>query len=109
MVFQARQPRQRFGGIAAILRARHRHLPFREPRDQVTQLVGCQILVVVLADLGHRRVGAGPETFHLFPAELAIGRQGMGLFADQFLADRDQILGPADHAGRGAAYLDVCN
>jgi hypothetical protein len=66
-----------------------------------------QVLVVILADLRHGRVGAGAEAFDLFPGELAIRAQLMRALGDLVLADGDQILRPADHAGRRAADLDM--
>ena len=89
MVFQTCQPGGGFGRIAAILRAGHRHVARGHFIDDLAQPLRRQILVIILADLRHGRIGAGPEAFDLFPAELAIGGKLMRPRRDTFLADAD--------------------
>ncbi len=95
---QTGQPRFRLGGIAPVLRSGHRHLSGGQFVDDPGKAFGGQILVIILADLRHGRICAGPQTFHLFPRELAIRRELKGLRRDLVLANRNQVLGPADHA-----------
>ena len=89
------------------LRARHRHLAGGEFVEDLAEALSGQVLVIVLADLRHRRIRASAQTFDLFPREFAVGGDLMRLGGDLVLADRDQILGAADHAGRGAADLNM--
>ena len=109
ILLQAGEPRARLGGVAAVLRAGHGHLAGGQFVDDLGEALGRQILVVILADLGHGRVGAGAEALDLLPAELAICRKLVRLRRDLLAADADQILGPADHAGCGAANLNMRN
>jgi hypothetical protein len=107
VILERGQPARRFRGIAPVLRPRRRNLARRHLVDERRQFLGRQVLVVILADLGHRRVGAGAEALDLFPRELAVGAELMRLRRDLVAADADQVLRPADHAGRGAADLDM--
>ena len=65
---QRRRPPQRLRGKAPVLRPRQRHLTPGEGIEQPGEPLRRQVLVVVLADLRHRRVGAGPEALDLLPA-----------------------------------------
>ena len=109
MLGQHHRPALGLGRIAPVLRARHRHLAGGELVEDLGEALRGEILVVILADLRHRRVGAGPETLDLFPRELAVGGDLVCLRRDLVLADRHQILGTADHAGRSAADLHMCH
>src|SRR5690606_2221658 len=92
-----------------VLRPRHRHAARSQFVDDLTEPLGGQILIVILTDHRHRRLGAGTLTFDLFPTELAIGADRMWLVGNPFAAVCHQILSPANHAGRGAAYLSRSN
>src|SRR5262245_25419579 len=65
-----------------------------------------EVLVVVVVDLRHRRVHAGAQALDLDPGQLAVGGHVL-LFADAVMAEPDQLVGAAQHAGRGATELDV--
>ena len=65
-----------------------------------------QILMVIIMNGNDGRIGAGPHAFHLFPREQAVGGHVV-VIADSFLADFDQIARAAQHARRGAAYLQM--
>ena len=108
-ILQRGRTAQSLGRETTVLRPRRRHLAGGKAVDQRGQFFDGQVLVEILADLGHGRVGAGAKAFDLFPAETAIGRKRMSRRRDLVLADADQVLGAADHAGRGAADLDMGN
>ncbi len=101
------QALQGLGGIAAVLRAGGRHAAGGQLVDDPGQFLGAQILVVILADLRHRRVGAGAKAFDLFPRKLAIRRKLVRIGGDLVLADGDQVFRAADHAGQRAANLNM--
>ena len=107
--FEAGQPVQRLRRKAPVLRARGRNFACGQVIEKGHEFVRCQILVVILANLGHGRVGAGTKALHLFPRELAILGELMRIWRDLFFADRHKVFGPADHAGCGAADLDMCH
>ena len=66
-----------------------------------------QVLVGVLEDLHHRRIGAHAQALDLLPGEVAIRRQVMRIVVDAPLAHLHQRLGAAQHARRRAAHLHV--
>jgi hypothetical protein len=66
-----------------------------------------QVFISVIADHHHRRVDAGAKALDFFPAQRS-RRVGMErIVVDAMLADGPQVLGAAQHAGRGAADEDV--
>ena len=81
--------------------------PFGESVEHLLEQLRRQILVGVLADLDHRRIGAAGDAFHLFPGEVAVLGKVMRLRVDAFAAQLQQILGPAQHARRRPAHLDM--
>src|SRR6478672_12013868 len=73
--------------------------------DRAHALLG-QILVIVVVDLDHRRVGAGAETFDLGQREQpVVGR--LALLQAAALAGGEDIVRSGQHARRRAADLDV--
>ena len=107
MVFQRGQPRGRLRGIAARLRTGGWQLACGQLINQIREFLSGEIFIVIFANLNHRRICAGPQTFHLFPAELAIFGNDMGLAGNFFFAHRDQIFCTANHASGGAANLEM--
>ena len=77
--------------------------------DQLFERGGCQVLIGVLEDLHHRGVDTGAEAFDFLPREIAVLREVVRLVVDLVFADLPQFLRTAQHAGRGAADLDVGN
>ena len=75
--------------------------------DQLVQRLDRQILVGIGDDLQHRGVDAGAQALDLFPRQAAVRRRMERLRMDPLAAALDQLVGAAQHAGRGAAYLDV--
>src|SRR6516165_12581404 len=65
-----------------------------------------QVLVIVVVDLRHRGIHAGAQALDLDPGEFSV-RRDMKLLADSSLADLLELVGAAQHAGRGAAQLDM--
>src|SRR5439155_7597665 len=65
-----------------------------------------EVLVVVIIDLGHRRVHAGAEAFDFYPGEFAVSGN-MHLLADASVADVLEGVGAAQHAGRSGTKLHV--
>ncbi len=101
------------GQAADRLRRDAPHLgtdPDRTARREIVEQFGknlrCQVLVVVVVDLHHRRIATGAQALDLGPREQAVGRH-MTLLADALAADRLEVFGAAQHAGRRAAELNV--
>ena len=82
-------------------------LPSLEGVEQLLEQFGRQILVGVLEDLHHRRVGARAQALDRLPGEVAIRRQMVRLVVDTPLAHLFQLIGTAQHARRRVAHLDV--
>src|SRR5690606_6031709 len=68
---EAGEPPKRFRGEPPVLWARPRHLAPPKGLENLLEPLSSQVLVVVLADQGHRCVRTGAETLHLLPGELA--------------------------------------
>mmetsp|Transcript_6703 Transcript_6703/g.9978 ORF Transcript_6703/g.9978 Transcript_6703/m.9978 type:complete len:269 (+) Transcript_6703:336-1142(+) len=65
-----------------------------------------QALIVVVVQLDHGRVGAGPQALHLPQGEQPV-RRGLAVPDAQVVRDGAlDVLRAADHAGRGPAQLD---
>ena len=75
--------------------------------DDFLEALDRQVLIGVVADHDHRRVDAGAEALDLFPAQRAVVVDVERIVVDPVLADGEQILGAAQHAGRRAADHDV--
>src|SRR6478735_11884573 len=106
-LLQRGRPTGRRRELAAVLRTGLGRIARSKAIEHLAEAFLGQILIGVLADQYHRRVHAGTEALHLFPAEIAVLVQMEGLVMDAVLADVDQILGAAQAARRGAADLDV--
>ena len=64
-----------------------------------------EILVEIIVDLHHRRIGAGTKAFDLKPRELAVGRD-VALVADLVFQDLFQVLRAHAMTRHRAAKLD---
>src|SRR6478672_8832215 len=69
------------------LRAGFRGMALVETVDHLLEQLRRQVLVGILEDLDHRRVGAGAEALDLLPREVAIGRKLVLVLGDAMLAD----------------------
>ena len=78
-----------------------------ESIDDLFQTLGRQVFIGILEDDDHRRVDAGALTFHLFPGKRAALIGVQRIVMDLLAADIHQRFGAAQHAGRGAADLNV--
>ena len=81
--------------------------PRRSSSSTFSKLSRGQILVGVVPDQHHRRVDAGAEALDLLPGEIAVGGDVQRIVMDAALADVEDRLRAAQHAGRGAADLHV--
>src|SRR5260370_38921376 len=94
----------RLGAGAAGLRARLHGPAGGEIVEQLAEILGRQVLVIVIADLDHGGVAAGAEAFDLDPGEFAVGRHG-SLRPDALFADRLELDRAADMARHRTAEL----
>ncbi len=78
-----------------------------ESVDDFFQTFRRQILIGILEDDDHGSVDAGALTLDFFPGERAFGIEREGIVMDLLLTDLHQIFRAAQHAGRGAADLDM--
>src|SRR3954463_3354472 len=106
-LLQRGRPTSRRRELTAVLRTGLGRIARSKAIEHLAEAFLRQILIGVLADQHHRRIHAGTEALHLFPAEIAVLGLMEGLVMDAVLADVDQILGAAQAARRGAADLDV--
>src|SRR3546814_732079 len=67
-------------------------------------LVIIQILIIIVVDLNHRRIGAGTEAFDLSKRNKTIGCR-TALDQSLVLAGSEPIVGTANHTGYRAANL----
>src|SRR4051794_21931756 len=85
----------RHRGAAARLRARRRLLAPLQRLDDRPRLVVVQVLVEIVVDPDHRRVGAGPQALELAQEEAPV----VGRLADP---DPERVLAGAHHVVRAA-------
>ena len=104
---RALQATLRARGLAPDLRPRCRRLPLGVAVEDLFEQRGRQVLVGVLADLHHGRVGTHAQALDLLPGEIAVGRNVVRVVVDAALAHLHQRLAAAQHAGRGAAHPHV--
>src|SRR4029077_19879072 len=97
----------RRGELGVDLRSRLRHLARSKAVEHFSEALLGEVLVGVIPDQNHRRVHAGTQTFHLFPAEIAVPGKVKGLAVNPALAHLDEVGGPAQTARRRAADLNV--
>ncbi len=74
---EARQSTDGLGCHAANLRARFHRTPGRKIIEQLLEILGSQILVIIIVDLDHGRVAASAEALDLGPGEQPVGRNFM--------------------------------
>src|SRR5215475_14190871 len=99
------RPGDRRGKLAAVLRSGLWRIAGGKAVEHLAKALLGQVLIGVLPDLDHRRVHAGPEALHLFPAEIAVPGEVEGIVVDTGLADIDDVGGTAQPARRRAADL----
>src|SRR3984957_5932433 len=104
---QRGRPADRGGELTAVLGTRFRKIAGSEAVQHLAEVFLGQILVGILPDQHHRRIHAGAETLHLFPAKIPILREMKGIMMDAALAHLDDIGSATRPAGRGAADLDM--
>src|ERR1700761_1465471 len=95
------------GELTAVLGTRLRKIAGSEAVQHLAEVFLGQVLVGILPDQHHRRIHAGTETLHLFPAEIPILREMKGIMMDTALAHLDDIGGAAQPAWRGATDLNM--
>src|SRR5690242_294251 len=106
LFLERRSPADRRRKLPIDLRARLHLLAGREIVENLSEALGREVLVIIVVDLRHRGVDAGPETLNLDPGELAIAGD-LALVSDALSADLFKIVGAAQPAWRGATKLHM--
>src|SRR5262245_34387172 len=106
-VFQRRCAARRARRLASCLRAGLHRLALPQRVEQLLEQLRIEIFEDILADLHDGSVRAAAEALDLLPGEASVLRQLVRVLGDPLLADLDQRLRPAQHAGCRAAYPEM--